>query len=275
MRLPHASRFLDPVVAAMLYYEMRDIVRFDAAIFQERRAEEVADGRGGDARSDEVAPRSWQIGASVQPLEGWELTAHFRNRHSRSRGIGYWANSPGRWDFRENRAVAGRDPKWDPAAGGGDGQWVDGGPGPGFGSTSNEQAVVVGVAAEIPGTKLAASVEYAHGWNQGFNKYVDSDSVNLGLAYELTPRLTLYAQGEWLHVKDRSWMAEVGAGAWKRDTRNHHLYRAMLGVEYELAQYLTLEAGWQYEYWRTRASALGEKSLVTANMLYFGTRFVF
>lgn len=223
--LPHASRFMDPAVTAMLYYEMRDIIRFDAAVFQEREAAEVAYRRGGgeDVRGDEALPRSFQLGASFQPLENWELTAHFRNRYSRAHGID--SQTPG--------------------------------------AVSNEQALVVGAAAEVPGTNLSASVEYAHGWNQGFNKYIDSDSVNVALAYRLTPRMTLHAQGEWLHVKDRF------------DGRNNHLYRAMLGAEYELAQYLTLEAGWQYEYWKARSAALGGGSLATAGMVYFGTRFIF
>lgn len=277
VRLPHASRLLDPALAAMIYYEMRDIVRFDAAVFQERDP-----GSGGDAlvrfrdggtqkiRSGESAPRSWQAGVSLQPLENWELTAHFRNRYSRTRGIGGWTNSPFRWDFAGNMAGGGGDPRWDGAPG----QWADGGDGEAFGSRKNEQALVVGVAVEVPSTNLSITAEYAHGWNQGFNRHINSDSASVGFAYALTPRLTVHAQGEWLHVKDRSWMAETASG-WARDTRNNHLYRAMLGAEYDLAGFMTLEAGWQYEYWRAKSSVLGESRLTTANMFYFGTRFIF
>lgn len=267
--LPYASRFIDPAVAAMLYYEMRDIVRFDASVFQEQEAEQF-ERRDNAIRTAELPPLSWQVGGSVQPLEGWELTAHFRNRHSRARGVDAWTNTPSRWDFRNNLASAGDDPGWDAAAG----QWSAAGAGGSFGATRNEQALIIGVAAEIPSTKLSVSVEYAHGWNQGFNERINSDSVNVALAYALTPRLTLHAQGEWLHVKDGSWMARAPAG-WTRDTRSHHLYRAMIGAQYELARNMILEAGWQYEYWRTDSSALDETRTTKANMIYAGTRFMF
>lgn len=269
--LPHASRFLDPVLAAMINYEMRDIVRFEAALFQENEEELVTNASGERRyRRNHVAPRSWQVGFSLLPLEGWELTAHFRNRNSRNKGLDVWTNSPSRWDFAGNWASAGGNPSWNFARG----QWDDNGTGPGFGARENEQAVIVGVAVEIPNTKLAVSAEYAHGWNQGFNKYINSDNVNLALSYRATPFLTLHAQGEWLHVKDRSWMADAGAG-WQRDTRNNHLYRLMLGAEYELGRGLTIEAGWQYEYWRQRSYVHGKDRTNTANMFYLGTRFIF
>ncbi len=274
--LPHASRFLDPAVAALLYYEMRDILRFDAAVFQESEEERTFTRRNGtdgveETRSSELPPLAWQVGASIQPLENWELTAHFRNRHSRTRGVDMWTNSPARWDFRGNLAASGSDPRWDAAAG----QWSEGGSGPSFGATRNEQALVIGLAVEIPTTKLSVSAEYAHGWNQGFNRHIHSDGLNVGFAYRLTPDLTLHAQGEWLHVRDGSWMAQTAGGGWARDARNNHLYRAMLGAEYALAPNMVLEAGWQYEYWRAKSSVLGESRLTKANVLYFGTRFVF
>ena len=278
VRLPHASRFIDPVVAALVSYEMRDIIRFEAAVFQDsegRRQYSRNDGSHRRRRTDSPVPRSWQVGFGILPLEGWELSAHFRNRYSESRGVHYWADSPYRWDFRNNMASGGSDPVWNAGLG----QWTDGGAGPRFGSRSNEQSSIVGLAVEIPDTNWAIQAEYAHGWNQGFNKYLNSDGVNLGLSYRLTPFLTLHAQGEWLHLKDRSWMAAT-AGGWERDTRNNHLYRAAFGAEYELLRGLTVEAGWQYEYWRLTsamggAGGVGDRRINTANTVYMGTRFIF
>ncbi len=277
VRLPHASRFLEPVFAATASYEMRDIVRFEAGIFQDRYDFPRRAGPDSDrtVRSDSPPPRSWQLGFSILPLEGWELSATFRNRYSRSRGIRYWADSPYRWDFRSNSASGGGDPSWDPIQA----QWVDGGAGPGFGSRRNAQDFIVGLAVEIPNTKLAVQLEYAHGWNQGFNEYLHSDDVNLGLSYRLTPFLTLFGQGEYLRVKDRSWMAETGGG-WARDSRTNRLYRVLLGAEYEVFRGLTLEAGWQYEYWGIDSTLGGaggtrDERSSQANMYYVGTRFVF
>ncbi len=279
VRLPHAARFRDPVLAAMANYEMRDIVRFEAGVFQELcdypRGYAVAGGRY-KYRNDSPPPRSWQVGLSLLPLEGWELSATFRNRYSRSRGIHYWADSPYRWDFRSNGASGGGDPAWDDATA----QWVDGGAGPAFGSRKNEQSFIVGLAVEIPNTKLAVQLEYAHGWNQGFNKYLNSDDVNLGLSYRLTPLLTLFGQAEWLHLKDRSWMAQTAGGTWARDSRNNRLYRFLLGAQYELFSGMTVEAGWQYEYWNITSSLGGaggtkDERVSQANMYYLGTRFVF
>lgn len=276
--LPHASRFIDPAVAVMINYEMRDIIRFDAAIFRENDSGLHSYVKNGTYReeADSGLPRSWQVGMSIQPLEGWELTAHFRNRHSQSRGISKWADTPTRWDFRQNLASGGNDPRWDASLA----QWSDTGTGESFGSTANEQAVIVGLAAEIPNTNLAVRAEYAYGWNQGFNEHISSESVNVGLSYRMLPRLTLHAQGEWLHVRDRSWLVADGGGNWGRDRRDSNLYRVMLGAEYEFSKGLTVEAGWQYEYWKIR-SALGgdgggpERRVNKAHMFYMGTRFIF
>jgi hypothetical protein len=267
LRLPHASRFLDPVAALMFSYELRDIVVFEGGIFQERELyRRRAAGRGNFS-----PPRSWQIGVSMLPLEGWELSTVFRNRHSRTRGLLDWADSPFRPDFRANLVSGGTDPSWTAA-----GQWSDNGAGPGFGSRKNEQALAVGLSAEVPGIGVLAQLEYAHGWNQGFNRHINSDGVTLGLSGRLSPFLTLFGQAEWLHVKDRSFLTGTGG----RDVRNHRLYRFLLGVEQYLAAGLTLEAGWQYEWWRLDSSQGGrggerERLTNTANLFYLGSRFIF
>jgi hypothetical protein len=276
-RLPHASRFIDPSYAAMVSYELRDIIQFHAATFVDdpERDGRGASRRGGGFRGDDPGLRSFLAGVTLLPLKDWELSLGFRNRYNRNRGIGYWANSPYRPDFLENRASGRRDPRWDANLG----QWSDDGDGPRFGSRKNEQAFFVGAMLEIPNTKLAVSLEYAHGWNQGFNKYVSSDNVNLGLAYKLLPRLTLMGEGEWLRVRDSSWLVEAATNEWRRDVRRNDLYRLHLGLEYELYDGLTLEGGWQYEYWRMR-SLKGDAGRPFANsldaaMFHFGTRLVF
>ncbi|MDR1520472.1 MAG: hypothetical protein LBU23_10075 [Planctomycetota bacterium] len=268
LRLPHASRFQDPVAAVMASYEMRDIIRFEAMVFQEDRRNRYGRYSGSDSRP----PRSWQAGASFLPLEGWELSAALRNRHSRGRGIRGWADSPFRPDFLDHLASGKSDPRWDAATR----QWSDAGAGPAFGSRKNEQALAIGLAAEIPVIGVAAQLEYAHGWNQGFNRHINSDDLNLGLSRRLTPFLTLFGQAEWLRVGDGSWLTAAG----ERDERNHRLYRFLLGAEYDLLRNLTLEAGWQYEYWRIVSSRGGgdgaaEKLTNTANLFYLGSRFAF
>jgi hypothetical protein len=270
LRLPHAARFLDPVAALMLGYELRDIIVFEGGIFQER--ESYFRRRLAGGQSNSPLPRSWQIGASILPLERWELSAMFRNRHSRSRGLLDWVDSPFRPDFRANLVSGEMDPTWDAVRD----QWSDSGAGPKFGSRKDEQALAIGLSAEIPGIEILTQLEYAHGWNQGFNRHINSDGVNLGLSKRLSPFLTLFGQAEWLHVKDRSFLNGTG----NRDVRNHRLYRFLLGVEQYLAAGLTLEAGWQYEWWRLDSSQGGqsgerERLTNTANLFYFGSRFVF
>ncbi|MDR0361713.1 MAG: hypothetical protein LBJ46_03355 [Planctomycetota bacterium] len=276
-RLPHASRFIDPSYAAMATYEMRDVIQFYAAAFiddPERDGRGVG-ARGGRFRSDDPGLRSFLVGVTALPLEDWELSLGFRNRYNRNRGIGYWANSPYRMDFLENRAAGRRDPRWDATSG----QWSDAGTGPGFGSTRNEQAFFAAAALEIPNTKLAVALEYAHGWNQGFNKYVSSDSLDLELTYRMLRRLTLIGEAGWLRVRDRASMVEVASGDWRRDARRNDLYRLHLGFEYELMDGLTLEGGWQYEYWRLRSrkakAGKSDNFFLDAAMFYMGTRFIF
>ncbi len=278
LKLPHASRFLNPATAIMLSYELRDIIRFEAGVFQDNETYRWNRERNSTytrLRNESSLLKSHQFSVSILPLEGWELTATYRNRHSRSRGLAAWTNSPYRWDFRNNLVGGSRDPAWDAA----NREWSDSGTGEGFGSRRNEQAFTIGLAVEIPYTMLSVQLEYARGLNQGFNKYINSDNVNLGLSYRLTPRLTLHTQGEWLHIKDRSNMAFNGA-RWQRDTQNNRLYRVLFGAEYELMHGLLLEAGWQYEYWNLTSSrgVAGEGDTdrtYRSNMLYMGTRFIF
>lgn len=277
--LPHASKMIDPAMAVMANYQMRDIVRFEAAIFEERDARTFQETRHDGSvkiKGESAMPQSWQIGTSIMPLDGWELTMHFRNRHNAGRGLGDFVDSPHRWDFRNGLVSGMHNPRWDANLG----QWSDKGTGPEFGSTKNEQAFVVGLGVDIPGTNLQVRTEYARGWNQNFNRHIKSEDVNLGMSYKLTPKLTLHTQGEWMQVKDGSWMTSDGSGGWQRDRRNNHLYRAMAGVEYEAFRGLTLEAGWQYEYWRMKSAngsdGLGpERHVNKANIFYMGTRFVF
>lgn len=277
--LPHASRMIDPVYAAMVNYEMRDIIRFDAAIFQEKDVRLYSKHSGGTysrIRSEESVPQSWQIGASIMPLDGWELTAHFRNRHNNARGLSAFVDSPFRWDFRNALVSGAFDPRWDENRG----QWSDQGTGESFGSRRNEQSFIIGLGVEVPNTNLAVRAEYARGWNQNFNRHIKSENINVGLTYKLTPKLSLHGQGEWLQVKDGSWMTSDGSDGWTRDKRHNHLYRTMLGLEYEAFKGLTIEAGWQYEYWRMK-SALGsdglgkERHINKAHLFYLGTRFTF
>jgi len=270
-RLPHASKLAVPVMALQASYEMRDIIRFEVAAFKDAHLPEdsVLIDSGGTYVSRDPGFRSWQVGASILPLEDWELSVAFRNRYNKGRGISYWANSPFRSDFRSNLAGSSRDPVWNGS------EWTDSGSGQSFGSRKNEQALVVGLALEIPNTKLSVFAEYAKGWNQGFNDHIDSDNVNVGFAYRLLPRLTLHAQGEWLYVKDRSWLVSDGANGWVRDVRMNRITRAMFAAEYELMSGLTLEAGWQCENWHFKSSYTPSRKTLRSDLFYVGSRFIF
>lgn len=270
-RLPHASKLAVPVMALQASYEMRDIIRFEVAAFKDAHLPEdsVFIDAGGKYVSRDPGFRSWQVGASILPLEDWELSVAFRNRYNKGRGLSYWANSPFRSDFRSNLAGGSRDPVWNGS------EWADSGTGESFGSRKSEQALIVGLALEIPNTNLSVFAEYAKGWNQGFNDHIDSDNVNVGLAYRLLPRLTLYAQGEWLYVKDRSWMVSTSSGESLRDVRMNRLTRAMFAAEYELMSGLTLEAGWQVENWHFKSSYTPSRKTLRSDLFYLGSRFIF
>ncbi len=270
-RLPHASKLAVPVMALQASYEMRDIIRFEVAAFKDSHLPEdrILVQPGGKYVSKDPGFRSWQAGVSILPLEDWELSFAFRNRYNKGRGISYWANSPFRSDFRSNLAGGSRDPVWNGT------EWADVGAGQSFGSRKNEQALVVGLALEIPNTKLSVFAEYAKGWNQGFNDHIDTDNVNVGLAYRILPRLTLHAQGEWLYVKDRSWLVSDGMGGSLRDDRMNRLTRAMFAAEYELMSGLTLEAGWQVENWHFKSSYTPSRRTLRSDLFYVGSRFIF
>ena len=84
--------------------------------------------------------------------------------------------------------------------------------------------------------KLAVFGEWVHGWDVNYFKNVDSDAFNFGLAYDFTDSFTLFAQGDYLRVKN-----DEGAGS--RATG----WASYLGAQYNFGYGVSLETGWRHE----------------------------
>lgn len=66
----------------------------------------------------------------------------------------------------------------------------------------DEYAVSAGLDWNID-NNLEVFAEYQHGFNWGFIQNYHTDTVSLGMLYDLTERLSLGGMIEWLHISDR------------------------------------------------------------------------
>lgn len=264
--LPHpAAKTTDPVMAGLVSYEARDIIRAELALFQE------SPGRGESApymyrNQHDPMFISFAAKVGIYPLEGTELSFSVRNRHNGNRNLAFWQSNDMRTDF-SGFFGTGVDPTWNPATQ----QWW-GMPSTvaEFGSVSDEQAFAAGLMVEIPGSKWQFYVQYARGLNQGFNAHINSQNVLIGTAYQATPRLRLTKQMEWLRVSDRSWLINNGLD---RDYRLTRMWRSLLAAEYEFCDSLVAEIGWQHEWLKYQNSR--ESGHTGADVIYLGTKFRF
>ena len=92
---------------------------------------------------------------------------------------------------------------------------------------------------------------WTHGWNAGWVEDMDDDSVNAGVAFDLTDQLTFFVQGDYLRVKNDNATTFHKATGWS----------AYTGLQYRLPYGVNMEAGWRHDRidYKTRGGQKHEK----------------
>lgn len=79
--------------------------------------------------------------------------------------------------------------------------------------------------------------QWTHGWNEAWVRDMSSDTANFGVSFDLTPKLTAFAQGDYLRVANRQ------SALWNR-ARGWAFYTgAVLALRHGVA----IEGGWRHE----------------------------
>ncbi len=111
--------------------------------------------------------------------------------------------------------------------------------------------------------RLALWAQWVHGWNVNNLTDLDSDVVNYGASFDITDRLTAFAQGEYVYahnkfngVKDSGWASYIG-------------------LTYAMPMGAVFEAGWRHEHLRFKDEVGDVTAKVRANMYYANVGYAF
>lgn len=122
----------------------------------------------------------------------------------------------------------------------------------------------VGLSSPLFVAPVTAFVEYQRSWRDDFVSGQHAEDVHAGLVWSLSPVLRLHARYEWLRVKRNGSATATGRGELSR------FHRSLLAAEYELSSLITLEAGWQREWYKRRGHYYSpDPSLGGANLAHF------
>jgi hypothetical protein len=91
--------------------------------------------------------------------------------------------------------------------------------------------------------KLAVWGQWVHGNNVYFAKGAKSDAINFGVSYDFLENLTLFAQGDYLHLKDKR-------GSFAGFPFRATAWSSYVGLQYSLPYGVSFEAGWKHEWLR-------------------------
>lgn len=167
-----------------------------------------------------------------KPIEGAKIIASAMNLYAQDRKNWVWGP--------EGR----RDP---------------GSKGYGVETTSNNSAVNLAVQYRPAFLKkLNIWGQWTHGWNEAWVDGMDSDSLNFGASYDFTSRLTYFAQGDYLYVKNPQSEYWHKATGWAFYT----------GVVYTLPHGLELEGGWRHEQINYKDRADDRHTVFKADTIY-------
>lgn len=193
-------------------------LRVDVSLFQ---SFERIDGKTNVVGPDGHTSRSINYGLGSgsarvvwKPVEGLQLTGSVVNFYQNNQHGGYTNGHEGRW-----------------------GPWNLGSPGR---VSANNTAVNLSLIlrpARLERVRLWG--RWTHGWNEGWVRKMDSDAVNLGVSCDLSDRLTLFAQGDYLYVDNGHRDVRV----WRK-SKAWALYTAL---RYSFPYGVNLEAGWRHE----------------------------
>lgn len=148
-----------------------------------------------------------------KPIEGLKLTASAYNLYQKNRDRGAtWGTSPNAHNW-------GATPDYD--------------------SSKNDTAVQVGFEyTPCFFDKMTVWATWQHGWNSGWVKDLDSDVVNAGINFNITDQAYIFAQGDFIYVKNDNGFTWHKAKGWG----------AYAGVGYTLPYGVNFEAGYRHDW---------------------------
>ncbi len=168
-----------------------------------------------------------------KPIEGLKLVASAMNLYAK--------NWNGRWGARQGLANSGKPFKYDETQGGVvanavNTHWVDGA----GAIQTNDSNTAINLAFEYRPCffdRVNIWGSWTHGWNEGWIKDMDSDTISYGFGFDVTDQLIFFAQGDWMRVKNQQGNLWHKASGWA----------AYAGLTYTLPYGVNLEAGYRHE----------------------------
>jgi hypothetical protein len=236
-------------------------VKLEASIFQglENKADAVSTTErysGNDnywyQRSINYGAGSASFRATVVPVEGLTLIASIKNIYANDDGDASWTwhegNSAGlAWGFAPTVTGGARN-----------GEAIE--------LANSNTSVFAGFSFNPTFFNRATLwASYMHGWNEGWVKDQDSDSVSFGLNFKVTDQLTAFAAGDWLRVRNDQANTWHRANGWASD----------IGLNYAWAYGVNLQVGWRHEIMKYENRVGVEHTKFTGDTVYGSLGFSF
>lgn len=175
-------------------------------------------GSGSVYRSRNLGWGSMSFRANWRPIEGLKLTASAINFHDR---------------MKDADVTVGFDGVETPIT-----------PGQRHGMAKNNPAVNLAFSYRPDfAKKFRVWGEWIRGWNVKCLRDVDADAANIGVAYDLTKKSTLFIEGDYINTRDR--LHAVNSRFANNDRARY--WAVYAGVQHQLNPGLVLEYGWKRE----------------------------
>lgn len=106
--------------------------------------------------------------------------------------------------------------------------------------------------------RMTVWASYMHGWNEGWIKNQDSDSIAFGLNFKVTDQLMVFGEADFLRVKNDQGNTWHKARGYMIDT----------GIQYVLPYGVNMQVGYRHEDMRYKNRAGQEHTKFTADSIY-------
>lgn len=161
----------DNTFAVELNWKYKDLLKAYATLFQNKKAR----GMHEDRPDDNMGFQSFAFQVDMFPLEGLGVHASFIRLYNDSKGDRHYYNAAG------NRI------------------WMNGAVSNDY-SEADQYAMSIGADYSFKSLPLKIWTEYLHGWNWNYDDDQSSDTLQLGMEYDINESLTWGLMGEWAQL---------------------------------------------------------------------------
>ena len=220
------------------YWEAQDgSFKAEVSFFQT-----IQDRQGYSTRNREVRAINDGLGSvsarlTWKPIEGLTISGSIMNQHAKNRD-GVWG-----YPYGET--------------------WTAGAP---YRTASNNLATNLAFRyTPCFFDKVTLWAAWTHGWNEGWVKDMDADTLAVGLELAATKALSFYGMGDFIRVKNDNGVIWHKANGWATD----------FGLKYKLPYGVTFKAGWRHEQIDYKARGGFKHTKVKADGVFGAIDFVF